>query len=84
MNKIVNATTLATVTPIDMGDYYPYVWLKNNGDAGVYASAYSNMQGGGDNTADLGRYSCRHEGERHGFVYVNADKLHIRTSGAGR
>ena len=53
MNKIVNATTLATITPIDMGDYYPYVWLKNNGDVDVYASAYSNMQGGSDNTVDL-------------------------------
>jgi hypothetical protein len=70
MNKIVNATTLATVTPIDMGDYYPYVWLKNNGDADVYASAYSDMQGGGDNTADLKAGSAVRIEAQGRYVYV--------------
>lgn len=70
MNKIVNATTLAIVTPIDMGDYYPYVWLKNNGDADVYASAYSNMQGGGDNTADLKAGSAVRIEAQGRYVYV--------------
>ena len=70
MNKIVNATTLATITPIDMGDYYPYVWLKNNGDVDVYASAYSNMQGGSDNTVDLRAGEAVRVEAQGRYVYV--------------
>lgn len=70
MNTIVNVTTLATITPVDMGDYYPYVWLKNNGDVDVYASAYDDMQGGNDNTADLRAGAAVRIAAQGRYVYV--------------
>ena len=70
MNTIVNVTTLATVTPVDMGGFYPFVWLKNNGDVDVYASAYDDMQGGSDNTVDLRAGAVVRIAAQGRYVYV--------------
>ena len=53
MEYIKTVTTESTETAITFTDFYPYVWLKNYGDADVLVSAYPDIVSGADEVAVL-------------------------------
>ena len=72
---IKTVTTTAGVNTIAFPEFFKYFWIKNIGDTTVYASAYTNVAAGVDNTSVI------NSGEAVCIENVDNDNVYI--SGAG-
>ena len=72
---IKTVTTAAGVNTVSFDEFYKYFWIKNIGDTIVYASAYTNVAAGVDNTSVI---------DSGGAVCIeNVDNNNVYISGAG-
>lgn len=72
---IKTVTTTAGVNTIAFPEFYKYFWIKNIGDTTVYASAYSNVSAGVDNTSVINSGDA--------VCIENVDNNSVYISGAG-
>ena len=72
---IKTVTTTAGINTVSFPEFFKYFWIKNVGDTTVYASAYSNVASGVDNT------SCINSGDA--VCIENVDNNNVYISGAG-
>ena len=72
---IKTVATTAGVNTVTFAEFYKYFWIKNTGDTTVYASAYSNVSAGVDNTCVINSGDA--------VCIENVDNNSVYISGAG-
>ncbi len=72
---IKTVATTAGVNTVTFPEFYKYFWIKNTGDTTVYASAYSNVSAGVDNTCVINSGDA--------VCIENVDSNSVYISGAG-
>lgn len=72
---IKTVATTAGVNTVTFPEFYKYFWIKNTGDTTVYASAYSNVSAGVDNTCVINSGDA--------VCIENVDNNSVYISGAG-
>ena len=72
---IKTVTTTTGVNTVTFPEFFKYFWIKNIGDTTVYASAYSNVSAGVDNTSVINSGDA--------VCIENVDNNSVYISGAG-
>ena len=72
---IKTVTTTTGVNTVTFPEFFKYFWIKNTGDTTVYASAYSNVSAGVDNTCVINSGDA--------VCIENVDNNSVYISGAG-
>ena len=72
---IKTVATTAGVNTVTFPEFFKYFWIKNTGDTTVYASAYSNVSAGVDNTCVINSGDA--------VCIENVDNNSVYISGAG-